>query len=296
MLDRLEFLLNEAFVSFRRNKWITFAAITTSAMALFIIGGFAFAYFGLASFASNQESKFDINVFARVDASPEQVQALGKRLEKLDGVKAVTFRSKAEVWKAFQKENPEISSGLEIENPMPDTFNITFSDLKKAKDIVAYARKMPEVAPKDGVQYMGDVQALIEQVMSAIRWLGLVLGTVMLATGGILIYNTIRLTMVARKKEMRIMELVGATRQTVWTPLIIEGVAEGVMGALLATAVLWIAHSVVAKLLESSLSVIKVGTFPLLSTAIVLCLSGAAYGLVCSYLAIRERPTEELPR
>lgn len=288
--------MNEALVSLRRNKWMTFAAITTSAMALFIVGGFAFAYFGLANFARSQETKFDINVFARSDASPEQVAALGKRLAKLDGVKTLTFKTKAQVWKQFQSENPEIASGLEIENPMPDTYNITFTDLSKAKDIVAVAEKMPEVAPGDGVQYLGEVQEFIEQLMSAIRWLGLVLGAVMLVTGGILIYNTIRLTMMARKKEMRIMELVGATRQTIWIPLMIEGVAEGVMGAMLATAVLWAAHSLVAQLLRVSLSVIKVDAFPLLFTAVILSIAGALYGLICSYLAIRERPMEEMPR
>lgn len=296
MLDRVEFLLNEAFVSLRRNQWMTFAAITTSAMALFIIGGFAFAYMNLARFAGAQESKFEMSVFARTDSTPEQVQRLGDRIGKLDGVKSVEYHSKLEVWQEFQKDNPGIAAGLELDNPMPDTFTVTFTDLGKAAGIAKLVRKMPEVAPGDGVQYMGPVRDLLEKIMNAIRWLGLILGLVMTGTGGILIYNTIRLTMVARRREIRIMELVGATPETVAIPLIIEGVSQGVLGALLATAVLWVAHQLVASLLKVSFDTMHIEAFPLAGATIALCFIGALYGAVCSVLAIRDRTQEALPR
>ncbi len=283
-------------MSLRRNQWMTFAAITTSAMALFIMGGFAFAYINLARFAGAQESKFEMSVFARTDATPEQVERLGDRIARLDGVKDVIYQSKLEVWQEFQKENPGIATGLELENPMPDTFTVTFTDLGKAGGIAKLVRKMPEVAPGDGVQYMGPVRDLLESVMNAIRWLGLILGVVMTGTGGILIYNTIRLTMVARRREIRIMELVGATPDTIAIPLIIEGVSQGVLGALLATAVLWVAHQLVASLLKVSFDMMHVDAFPLVGATLSLCIIGALYGAVCSVLAIKDRSKEALPR
>ncbi len=296
MLDQLEFLLTEALVSLRRNKWMTFAAVTTAAMALFIIGGLTSAYIGLASYAAQVESKFEMKVFVRDEATPDQAKALGERLKKLDGIKAVTFQSKKEVWETFKKENPGITAALEIDNPMPDTFTLTFTKLNKADDIAAAAKKMPEVAPKDGVQYQSEVQEFLDQTMSTIRWVGLVLGGLMLITGGILIYNTVRLTMIARRREIRIMELVGATRQTVWTPLLVEGLVQGVLGAVLATGVLWVAHSILASLVRFSIPAASMSNFALGGTLFWLILVGAVYGVGCSYLAIREPKVKEIPR
>lgn len=296
MLDRLEFLLSEAIVSLQRNRWMTFAAVTTSAMALFIIGGLGYAYLALANTAAAQESRFEINVFVRDDASPDQAKALGDRIRALEGVKTLDFKSRNEVWNEFRKENPEITAGLDIENPMPDQYTLTFERLDQAAGIADAIKKMPEVDPRDGVQYMGEVQQFLEQSLAAIRLLGIVLGGLMLLTGGILIYNTIRLTMVARNKEIRIMQLVGATKQTVWTPLLVEGVVQGVLGATLATLTLWAAHEVVVRLIQINIPTFVPGPFPVLTALLVITVAGALYGLVCSFLAIRERKPAELPR
>jgi len=295
MFDRLEFLLSEAVISLRRNKGMTFASIIASALALVIVGGFTLTYIGLAKYLALQGSKFEMSVFARDDASPDQVQALGVNIKKLPGVKSATLKTKADVWAEWKKKNPAITSGLELDNPMPDTYNVTFTDLTKVDSVVALVKNMPEVAPKDGVQVMGEVQNFLQDVMVSIRWLGLALGIVTLATGGILIYNTVHLTMIARRRELRIMELVGANKMTVQIPLLIEGVTQGVLGALMATLVLWLGHGVVARVVEG-IPVIRTQPFPLIGTLISLALVGALYGFICSYLAIRENPKELVPR
>ncbi len=296
-VDKLEFLLSEAFVSLRRNHLMTFAAVTTAAMALFLIGGLTFSYLGLAGYAATIESKFEMNVFVRDDASPEESQALGKKLSKLPGVKSVVYKTKKEVWEDFVSENPNLTKGLEIENPMPDTYTVFFSDLKLAPKAAEAAKKLPEVSPSDGIQYMGEEQALIEQLMGAIRWTGAVLGPIMLLTGGVLIYNTIRLTMVARRKEIRIMRLVGATKSTVLTPLFVEGVVQGLVGAILATGVLWLAFSLVRTLMARTMPLVEIGPFPAWKVVFLLGLVGSLYGFTCSYLAVKEpQSLQEVPR
>lgn len=295
MLDRIEFLVSEAVVSLRRNRGMTFASIIASSLALVIVGGFTLTYIGLAKYVDAQGSRFEMSVFARDDATPDQVRTLGDSIRKLDGVGKVTFKSKAEVWAAWKKKNPSITSGLELENPMPDTYVVTFKDLKKVDSVKNLVSHMPEVAPKDGIQLMGEVQSLLESVINSIRWLGLGLGLATLLTGGILIYNTVRLTMTSRRKEIRIMELVGASRSTVKIPLLIEGVTHGVLGSVIATLVLWIGYGIVSKAV-GTMPMIHTEPFPATWTAASLALAGAAYGYICGALAIRESQKEPLPR
>lgn len=297
MFDSIEFLVSEALVSLRRNKLMTFAAVTTTAMALFLVGGLGFSYIGLANYAKSIESRFELNVFVKDGASPDDAKALGDKLRALDGVKTVVYKSKKDVWEEFVKENPNISQGLEIENPLPDTFTVWFTALDKAPKVVDQVRKMPEVAPKDGVQYMSEEQELIEQLMNAIRWTGLLLAPLMLLTGGVLIFNTIKLTMEARRKEIRIMQLVGAVRATVWTPLLIEGAFQGILGSIVATGVLWLAYTLMKRLMSASMPLMTVAEFPTMACIVVLGFIGLGYGLTCSLLAIREKPKpQELPR
>lgn len=295
MLDRIEFLLSEAIISLRRNRGMTFASIVASALALVIVGGFTLTYVGLSKYVNEQVSKFEMKVFARQDATPDQVTNLGNQIKKLEGVNGVSFKSKAEVWAEWKKEEPAITAGLELDNPMPDTYTVTFENLEKVNEVKGLVSNMPEVAPNDGVQLSGEVQDFLQEVMASLRWLGLALGIVTLITGGILIYNTIRLTMNSRRKELRIMELVGAAKSTVRIPLLIEGITHGVLGALCATLILWIGHGVILKVM-SGIPFSKVAPFPLFATMFSLALAGAIYGYICSNLAIRENPKEATPR
>lgn len=298
MLDQIEFILSEAFVSLRRNSWMTFAAVTTSAMALFLIGGIGIIYISLANLAASIESKFEMRVLVKDGPSADELASLKTKLQALEGVNQVTFKDRDTVWQEFQRDNPKVVEDMagDIENPLPDTYIVTFKDLKAADKIADQIRKFPEVAAKNPVNYLAEEQDLLEKAMGSLRWLGLVLGGLMLTTGGILIYNTIRLTIVARRREIRIMELVGATKNMVVTPLLIEGATQGALGAALATAGLAVAYVVSGHLVSAFNPLHEPSPFPAQSVIIVLGLIGLIYGLVCSVLAIREPKQKELPR
>lgn len=298
MLDRLEFLLTEALVSLRRNTWMTFAAVTTSAMALFLIGGIGLIYIALANTAASIESKFEMRVLMKDAPTEREVAELGARLKTLNGVANVEFKDKNEVWAEFKAQNPKVveDMGEDIENPLPDTYVVTFTDLKEADKIAEEIRAMPEVSEKNGVNYLEDVQSFLERAMGTLRWLGVVLGGLMLTTGGILIYNTIRLTMISRRKEIRIMELVGATKNMVVTPLYIEGATQGLLGAGLATIVLAIAYTASAKLVTVFSPLQEPEPFPAKWAILTLGTVGLIFGLVCSVIAIREPKQKEQPR
>lgn len=286
MLDRAEFMLGEAFTSLRRNTWMTFAAVTTSAMALFIFGGLGLLYFSVAGFAENLQSRFEMSVFLKDTAKIQDIDSAKVKIQKLPGVRSVKFNSKEEVLKKFIKQNPAIDvKGMGVGNPMPNEFVVGFSDLSTAAQVEEAIRKME---PVESVRVASEEQAFLQQSMGAIRWLGIVLGGLLLLTSGVLIYNTIRLTIISRYREIRIMRLVGATPGMIWTPMLIEGIIQGMMGGLLATLVLWSASMIVRALVSTVQAFQGSDGVSVIRLAILMMAIGGAYGLVCSIIAIRE--------
>lgn len=286
ILDRLEFLLGEAASSLRRNTLMTFASVTTCAMALFVLGGLGAAYFGLTGYANRIASRFEMKVFVKDGTSPQDVTALGDQIKKVDGVQSSVHQTKEEVWAAFKKDNPGIDTkSLEIDNPMPDAFVVRFTDLSGAKKVADQVSKLPHV---EKALYLAEEQSFLDQAMFAVRWLGALVGGMLLVTSGVLIYNTIRLTVVARQKEIKTMQIVGATPFTVWMPMLIEGAVQGAVGGLLATLVLGVVYALVGALASGLVAFRMQSAYPFWATLTLLCSIGAVYGVVCSGLAVRE--------
>ena len=286
LLDRVEFLLSEAIVSLRRNTWMTFASVTTCAMALFVLGGLGAAYLGLTGYAQKIAGRFEMKVFVKDGTSPEDVTALGEAIKKIDGVSSATHQSREEVWEAFRKDNPGIDvKSLEIDNPMPDAFVVKFSELSKAKNVAATVGKMPGV---EKALYLAEEQSFLDQAMAAVRWLGALVGGMLLVTSGVLIYNTIKLTVLARRREIRTMQIVGATPFTVWTPMLIEGAVQGAFGGVLATLVLGVVYALIGALASGLIAFRVQSAFPFWPMLGLLMAIGAVYGVVCSGMALRE--------
>lgn len=289
MLDRIEFLISEALSALRRNTWMTFAAVTTSAMALFLLGGIAFAYLGFSKFVSDLGKKAEMKVMISDKVSNTNAKAFADKLLAVPGVSSVRFVPREDGLKDLLKQNPEIDvEGLEIDNPLPNAYVVNVKDIKVFDEVATKIQLFKEVE-KGGVKYPAEEQNFLADSMRLVQVLGLVLGSLMLATSGILIYNAIRMTVMARRREIRIMQLVGATRFMVWAPMLIEGVVQGAIGGALAGLVLWFAHSVVQVTVVRSLYVFsKIAQFPAAQVVAMLAIAGATYGFVCSLIAVRE--------
>ncbi len=285
MLDRIEFLFSEAFTALRRNTWMSFAAVTTTCVALFLLGGLGFAYIGVNQYAAQMPNKFEMRVFLRDKTTPAQVKDIGAKVRKIKGVSNAVFVARDTAWKRMQVEMPDVTKG--IENPLPDSYNITLSDIDQAEGVAAAIKRFPEVEP-DGVKYESETRELISQTLALLRFVGLTLGTLMLLTGAVLIYNAIRMTIVARRREIRIMRLVGATRLMVVTPLLIEGVVQGVIGGALASLLILGAHASLARVLENMAGFVKLGALHGSQVLGPIVLLGALYGLICSLVAVRD--------
>ena len=230
MLDRIEFLVGEALNALRRNIWMTFAAITTSAVALFLLGGLGIIFLAFSNFMTDLGKKAEMKVMLSDKVSDKDAQKLGDNILKIDGVSSIEFVSREKGLKEMLAQNPDLDvEGLEIDNPLPNSYVVRVKDLKTFENVADRLQKLPEVEP-NGVKFPKEEKNFLADSIRVFQWLGLVLGSLMLLTSGVLIYNTIRMSVVSRRREIRIMQLVGATRFIVWAPMLLEGIIQGAFG------------------------------------------------------------------
>ncbi len=286
MLDRIEFLLTEAFTALRRNGLMTFAAVTTAAASLFLLGGLAYVYYRVSGFTTNVSNKFEMNVFMRMDLPRPQALDAAAKIKKMPGVRSVTLLPKEQSWKEWQQKLNLSPEG--IDNPLPDKLRVMLTDPTKADNLATSIQLMPEVYQPSGVEYSKDAQRLIDTMLTLVRYVGGGFGIVLLLTAGILIHNAIRLTVIARRREIRIMQLVGASYSTIWIPFVIEGMIQGMIGGFCAAFLLWGAQGGLQKFVEGITSQIAFPAFPLWTVVGILSAIGAGYGFCCSAIAVRE--------
>lgn len=230
--------MSEACKSFWRNSFMSIASIVTVALSFFILGIFAIMVANLDNFADNLENQVQISVYLKDGLTTEQVMGVGKRLKALSEVRQIKFTNKDQAMtelKERMKDQPGILEALEGKNPLPTSYEITFTQagaVKKAAQIVA---TYPEVESS----HYG--QEIIEQLLNitrVIRWGGMALIVLLTVATLFIISNTIRLTVFARRKEIGIMKYVGATNWFIRWPFLLEGLLLGFIGGVIADAAL----------------------------------------------------------
>lgn len=286
MFNRLEFVISEALVALSRNRLMTLAAVTTVAVALFLFGGLGYAYYRLNIVADKIPGKFNMRVFLKDETTRTQVSEVATKLRSLPGVANAFYMPKDKAWERWKVEHPQaLTQG--VDNPLPDGFKVVLSDLKSSDSVVSAIQAMPEVATENGVLYMREEQNFVESVLVIFRYVGLIVGGVLLVTAGLLIYNAIRLTVLSRRLEIRIMQLVGASRMMVHVPFLIEGMIQGVVGALIAFGLISGGYYGATVAIQNFQADASPGPFPYIEAVLILTAAGAIYGVFCSMLAIR---------
>lgn len=243
----VEFLIQEAFTGIRRNGLMAYASISTIALSLGVLGAFVLVALGANNFAASQISKFEIAVYMDVAATKAQTEAIARIIRKMPCVASVELRSRDEEWARFKRENPNIESAGLQSNPIPHSLDVKVSDATRTTYIANKIRAMRGVHKvSDGREALSRVMA-VARVVRGISIAGVI---VLLITAVFIISNAIKLTLYARRREIRIMKLVGATNWFIRIPLIIEGIVFGGAGALAAWVLLRLGASYVARTAE----------------------------------------------
>jgi cell division transport system permease protein len=261
----------ESFKSIIRNGWMSFASTSSIAISLFILGVFLLLALNVNSLADQLESEVEIRVFLEINTQDEQVTSIQNQIGSIEEVERVTFVSKEEglelMKEKFGEDGKQLLEGYEgDENPLNDSFTVKVDDPRNVGSVAAKIEKLDEgVNPPllfKVVYGEGYVENLFA-VTKMVRNVGLVLVAGLAFTAMFLISNTIKLTILARRREIAIMKLVGATNNFIRWPFFIEGALLGIIGSLIPIGILLYGYSKLISTFQIDMGMMMVQLLPL---------------------------------
>jgi cell division transport system permease protein len=289
-MGKISFFLAEAFGSLRRNYFMTIAALVTVFLSIVVLGGVLVFVYTTDALLKEVEQKVEITVFLKTDPDPSmaEIEALQTEILSWPEVKTALFVSKEDALKRLKedfKDSPEVIEGL-TGNPLPASFEISLNDPQTVKTVAARFEGNPIV---DDVRYGREIAERLFNFTSQARNFLVIFIVLLGVVSVLLISNTIRLSIFARKREVEIMKLVGATNWFIRWPFIIEGVAVGLVGAAVAVVVVLLANSFLVGRIRDSMPfmAIPLDAVPYLFLSAVLLAVGVVIGALGSALGLR---------
>jgi len=243
-MTRFRLVFSEAVKSIGANVSTTVASAVSVLIGMFLIGVFIGLGTWLVSWSDDKKRELAVHIFISDAATPKQVNQLRVLLASDQRVRegGITYLSKADALAIMRKRSPELTENL-LSNPLPASFDVL---PKKGEDTEAIARTLQssKLAAVGEVRWGKEVSQRILQIARAIQIVFLIAVIILLAASTILIANTIRLSIFARRREIEVMKLVGATNWFVRGPFMLEGVLTGLVGSLAAVILLFVGREI----------------------------------------------------
>ena len=297
---RLGFFFGEALGSMRRNWVMAMAAVITVLISTAILGAVMVTRDNLNQGATSLKNRVMIEVFIKDEATPEAVQALELKIRSMPAVKSYKYISKDEALRRFEERfGPRITNNLPI-NPLPASYEIQVKDADKVDAVAQQFFSDPTVdntpGTHDGVKYARET---VRKMLGTINLIekGMWVTTLIFAGAAILLISTtVRLSIFARRREVEIMRLVGATNWFIRWPFVLEGFLTGLIGAVLAAMFVYFGNLGIHNWIESSeINFLDIRLFPMfwqggtwpLGLLPTLAILGAFLGAIGSLVALR---------
>ena len=300
--SNIGYSLRECGHHFRRNWTTVLGAVVTIFLSLFIIGLFVLGSAMLNSMIGGVEDQVTIQAFLSDDADQGAVEDYQAEIESWDNVESVTYKTKEQALEEFRtsmsnRNAADAVTALDGENPLPASLVIRVveaqeveSTAQRIMDDPAFAEICDDAAnPAGDVQYgQGTVERLLS-LSNYVRIAAVALVALLTFVAFVFINNTIRLAITARRREIGIMRLVGASNGFIRGPFIMEGTIEAILGALLAIGALAAGVFTLLPELQQNLSFLAFEIAPttLYLTFAALLAIGIIIGLFGSAIAMR---------
>lgn len=297
--SNLGYSLREAGSHFTRNWTTSLGAVITIFLSLFIIGLFIIGSAMINSMIGSVQDTVKISAFISDDASDEDVEAFMEKIEGWDNVKNVEFKTKDDALEDFQSSSSDAGatiSALDGENPLPRSYTIEMNEPSQVEEMANKIKQDSDFQQivdggnvDESVLYGQEEVARLFQFTDYIRLAAVVLVALLTFVAFIFINNTIRLSITARRREIAIMRLVGASNGFIRGPFVAEGVLQALLGSLLAIGCLELVRNFLMPLIQENLKFMpfNVTMAMYLATYGSLILVGIVIGLFGSAIAMR---------
>jgi cell division transport system permease protein len=291
MIGFVVFSLRRAWQGFWRNALMSLAATATMVLMLLLLSGFWIIQTGLLSALDFTESKVEVQVNLRVDATSSEVTSLGNTIRALPGVAGVTLVTREEALARFQQSmkdqgREDLSKYLD-KNPFPPSYEIKLTDPSFAGPVAAALQPNLNSAVRN-VLDTKDTAKNVKTVTDIMRTAGSVILVVIGVIVLFIIVNTIRLAVVARHEEIEIMRLVGASDAFIRWPFVFEGAMVGLLGAGITLLGLYLLADPIGSFMIEFFRVLPLSFGSLARDLVIIVTSaGLGLGVLGSWLSVR---------
>jgi cell division transport system permease protein len=293
-MGAIRYFFEEAFASVARTWRPAIVSVVTIAAGLFVLGCFLLVNTNLQRLVARWTDAAELAVYLRDDATPEQTAAVKAMIDDSGLAGGLQYSSKEDARRQFSEDFPDLAAAASAldRNPFPASFEVRLN--ARAQDAAAATDRM--AAALTGLPGVADVRydrrwlARLDSVVKAIRGVGLVLVLLLGCASALTVASVVRLAAFARKDEIEIMQLVGAPISYIRGPLVIEGLLQGGLGALVALTLLVAAFAAVkaryGTFIHDAVGLTGVSFVPVQLVAL-LVFGGMALGCVGGFIVAR---------
>ena len=296
-MSSLIYFLKQSLQGFARNLSTTLGSIITIFLSLFIIGLFLMGGAVIQNVVESVENEVSITAYVADEASESDIAAAQDYIRGLDGVASVSFTTKDQALEKFREMSSNAAIVDELGgNPLPASSDIELSDPQKVEEVAKqiessdqFKKIADEDNPSDSLKYGQRTVERLFSVTNYIRYIGIALIILLVFIALVFINNTIRLAIMARRKEIAIMRLVGASNGFIRGPFLMEGALHAIIGAALAIVSIELIRNLALPRLQASLAFLPIDVAPntFLFIYLILLVAGLIIGLIGSMLAMR---------
>jgi cell division transport system permease protein len=289
-MSRIAYFVRETLISLRRNLLMTIAGIITVAISLFLFGGILLVSATVDHGTQQWKHGIELEIFMKVKASPNNVNSIRGELDHDPQVKSYKFLNKQDAYNIFKKDFADQPALVESTRPedLPESFRVAPFKAEDTDVLNGKYKSQPDV------DTVITAKQQIKSLLTATRWIRIAfitMAVVLLASSLFLIVNTIRLATFARRREIEVMRLVGASNWFVRVPFMAEGLVQGAIGAGFAFGLVWALKIIIANLLahrsQTLISTFRVTSADALGIGFLVLAIGAVIGVIGSVVGLR---------
>ncbi len=283
------YFIREGLSSVFVHGFTSLAAMLVIAACLMITGLFALVAHNIDLQVRELEGKSEIVIYIDDSVSREDAQALGSKIRKIDNIKTAEFVTKEQLFEDYLDslgEEAYVMEELREDNPLRDSYQITMKDVSLHGETVKELEKLDGVAASSSMQEVSD---RLVQIRSVVNMISVTLIALLGAVSVFIIANTVKLAMFARKEEIAVMKMVGATNHFIRAPFVVEGMFLGLCAALLAFGVQWGVYAYVTAQLAEGTAILTMVEFSTVWKPVLGLMAGAGLllGVGGSVITIR---------
>ena len=291
MAVNLSYVARETISNLRRNISMASAALLTVAVSLTLVGGALLVKRGVDRATVQWKDNVELSIFMKPDASAPESDAIDRQLKAMPEVKRYHYVSKPEAFEEFRKifaNEPDVRDSLTVEQ-IPPSYRVV---PKQAEQTKVIGERFDDTAGVFRVSYAKEEVDALVSVTNFLQIMLWAVAAVLLTAASLLILNTIRMAIFARRREVAVMKLVGATNWFIRIPFMLEGLIQGLAGAALAYGVVWIGRDLIQGRITGARNDIQlfkqflVTSGDVAGTGILLLVVGVLVGTVGSALAV----------